>query len=428
MPVVCANVDSSQSTINQTVKPYHVFPEHKLALIAVTTDTIPSISNPSSDTTFSDPIATTQYWVDYINENEADVDRIVVMTHIGYALDRELAKQTTGVYIIVGAHSHTLLLGEPKKLENGTWDNTGDVEHDAKGSYPTIIENKDGEEVFVVTSYRYGEYLGHISLEFDPSGKILSYVGAPIHLQSNNSMPNNETVYNATVSTAQDPELVKEIKEWRGPFEEYASVVIGETETVLDQSTCQDGECTFGDFSCDAMLDALSSSTNSSSPVVSCILNSGGIRASIDVGDITRGQVLTAFPFGNTITQLTFSGADLWKIWEGIVSGTSQFNGNPLESFAQTSNGTKVTYNPSLAVGSQLISLEIASEAVDLEKEYAIVTLDFLAGGGDNILPAASDFVSLDTADEVVTAYINKTSPINFELEGRIATTNDTAQ
>jgi len=152
MPVVCANVQSSESNVNKTVKPYHVFPEHKLALVAVTTDTIPSISNPDDGTTFSDPISTTQYWVDYIHANEKDVDRVVLMTHTGYSVDIEIAKQTTGVYIIVGAHSHTLLLGEPKKKDDGTWDNTGDTANKALGSYPTIIENKDGEEVFVVTS------------------------------------------------------------------------------------------------------------------------------------------------------------------------------------------------------------------------------------------------------------------------------------
>jgi hypothetical protein len=58
------------------------------------------------------------------------------------------------------------------------------------------------------------------------------------------------------------------------------------------------------------------------------------------------------------------------------------------------------------------------------EEEYVIVTLDFIAGGGDNILPAYDGFVSLQTADEVLDAYIKKTTPVNIQLEGRITETD----
>jgi len=290
-----------------------------------------------------------------------------------------------------------------------------------------------GIQYLIVTlcfSYRYGEYLGHISLEFDSEGKVLSYVGAPIHLVSE-AATNNQTVYNATLSTAQDTELQKEIKDWRGPFEEYASVVLGYTDVVLEQSTCQEEECTLGDYVCDAMLDAR---TSTGSNVSSCIINAGGIRATIDAGNITRGQVLTAFPFGNTITELKFSGEDLWKIWEGVVSDVSQFNNVKLTSFAQTSRGTRVTYNPSLDPGSRLINLEFASNpndtstfaAVDPNMTYTIVTLDFIAGGGDNIIPIQTNFVSLQTAAEILDAYIAKTSPVNITVEGRLVTTEAT--
>lgn len=58
------------------------------------------------------------------------------MTHIGYEKDQELAASTRGIDIIIGGHSHTLL---------------GDMEK-AEGKYPTIVQNLDGEDVFIVTS------------------------------------------------------------------------------------------------------------------------------------------------------------------------------------------------------------------------------------------------------------------------------------
>jgi len=83
-------------------------------------------------------------------------------------------------------------------------------------------------------------------------------------------------------------------------------------------------------------------------------------------------------------------------------------------------------YNPSNAVGSRLISLEISGQPVDLTKTYRIGTVDFLAKGGDNQMPAQdpAEIVTLDALDEVLLRYIRKKSPITAALEGRISTTS----
>lgn len=48
--------------------------------------------------------------------------------------------------------------------------------------------------------------------------------------------------------------------------------------------------------------------------------NAGGIRATIDGPEVTRGEVLTSFPFGNQLVDVSFTGRELWDIFEGIVS------------------------------------------------------------------------------------------------------------
>lgn len=220
-----------------------------------------------------------------------------------------------------------------------------------------------------MNSFRWGEYLGYIDVAFDSEGKIVAYTGAPIHL---------------TNATAQDPELQAQIEAWRVPFEEFAAEVVGESNVVLEQSTCQREECTLGDFMADAMLDY----RISGNPDVSgAIINAGGIRATIDEGPITRGEVLTSFPFGNAIVEVTFSGQELWDIFEGIMGGVSVFNQEEVTSFVQISRGIEITYNPENPAGSKLISLGIGQPEpapVVLNQQYTIVTLDFLAGGGDN--------------------------------------------
>lgn len=146
-----------------------------------------------------------------------NVTRIAAITHIGYEEDRRLARETSGLQLIMGGHSHTLL---------------GDVEG-AEGPYPTLETNRDGDEVFIVTAYRWGEYLGYIDVTYDAEGKILAYHGAPVHL---------------TNTTKQDEGLQAQVEAWRVPFEAFAAEVVGESHIVLDQSTCQEKECALGDL------------------------------------------------------------------------------------------------------------------------------------------------------------------------------------
>ena len=74
------------------------------------------------------------------------------------------------------------------------------------------------------------------------------------------------------------------------------------------------------------------------------LINGGGVRATIDEGKITRGEVLTSFPFGNAIVEVTYDGETLWKILEGLVSMVNQFTGEEVGSLLQLSKNIKVEY------------------------------------------------------------------------------------
>jgi 2',3'-cyclic-nucleotide 2'-phosphodiesterase (5'-nucleotidase family) len=319
-------------------------------------------------------------------KSTTNITRIAAITHIGYEEDQKLAQATTGLQLIMGGHSHTLLGDMPK----------------AEGKYPTIVENKDGDEVFIVTAYRWGEYVGYIDVTYDPQGKILAYHGAPIHL---------------TNTTKQEPELQAQIKEWRGPFEKFAAEVLGTSKVELDQTNCQKGECLLGDFMSDAMLAYRKNNTQN---VDFAIINAGGVRATIDEGDITRGEVLTSFPFGNAIVQIALTGKQLWEALEGIVTGVSVTNGKPVTSFFQVSKGIKVEYNPKSANGTRLVSVTIGDKPLSNSTTYQVVTLDFIAGGGDNFFTPTTDFITLDTQDEVLTGYIQSQTPVDIKLDKRI--------
>lgn len=319
-------------------------------------------------------------------KSTTNIKRIAAITHIGYEEDEKLAKAVSGLQLIMGGHSHTLL---------------GDMPN-AKGKYPTIVKNKDGDEVFIVTAYRWGEYVGYIDVTYDPQGKILAYHGAPIHM---------------TNTTQQDRQLQDQINDWRKPFEAFAAEVLGKSDVNLDQSTCQKQECLLGDFMADAML---AYRKNNTQEVDFAIINAGGIRATIDEGDITRGEVLTSFPFGNAIVQIGMTGKQLWEVLEGIVSKVNLKTGRPVTSFFQVSKGIKVEYNPKNANGTRLIDVTIGGKPLNNATTYQIVTLDFLAGGGDNFFTPTTNFITLDTQDEVLVRYVKAQSPVNIKLDKRI--------
>ncbi|KXX81399.1 5'-nucleotidase [Madurella mycetomatis] len=392
-PIISANIFSDHAVLNRTIKPFHIFPEYQLAVIGVTTETTPGISSPGQGTVFTDPVAAVQNTVDLIRST-TNITRLAAITHIGYEEDQRLARETTGLHLIMGGHSHTPL---------------GDFEG-AQGPYPTIVENKDGDEVFIVTAYRWGEYLGYIDVTYDGEGKVLAYHGAPIHL---------------TNTTEQDVELQEQIDEWRGPFEEYANQEIGYTNVLLDQTTCQQEECLLGDFVADAIFTyRLNGSSSPDTAPDFAIVNAGGIRASIDEGPITRGEVLTAFPFSNSVVEVSLSGERLWATLEGVISRVNVDNGEPVTSFLQVSRGVKIEYAASAGNSSNtLVAVTIGQAPLDRTAEYKIVTVDFLAGGGDNFFsPPFEDVVILDTMDEVLVNHIGAVSPVDIALDGRIST------
>jgi 5'-nucleotidase len=388
-PVVSANVKSEYENLRDNIKPYHIFEEYGIAVIGATTETTPSISSVGELTTFLDPIPAIQNAV-YEIRNTTDIKRIVALTHLGYDVDQRVAAETEGIALIIGGHSHTPLGPMPGAI----------------GDYPTIVNNLEGDEVFIVTAWRWGEFLGYIDMTFDADGKPLAYRGAPTHL---------------TNTTVQDPEVQALVDAWRGPFEEFGAEVVGFTENELDQTRCQTGDCLLGQVMADAMFEyRLNQTVGFPERPDFAFINAGGVRATIEAGNITRGGVLTSFPFGNAIVEISLTGAELRVILEGAVSRVNQNNGRPITSWFQISDNIKVVYSPDKEPGQALLRAWIGGEPIDDERDYRIVTLDFLAGGGDNFFTPTRDFAILDTQDEVLTSYIRAHSPLTNDLEGRV--------
>lgn len=394
-PVVVSNMDFSASDVlADLVLPYTVLEVggEQVGIIGLITPETDILSSPGEDLVFDVDLAgAAQAAVDELTGQ--GVNKIIALTHIGYRWDTELAGQVSGVDIIIGGHDNTLL---------------SNVYANAAGPYPVELESASGEPVLVVQAYTETVYLGRLDVAFDDAGVLTDWEGDTI-LLSRYIMP--------------DPVMQDLVDELAGPIEELKQTPVGETAVYLvgDRSVCRVAECNLGNL----IADALRMETDADV----ALQNGGGIRADIPEGEVTLGQVLTVLPFGNLVSTMSLSGADLWDALENGVSQVEDVAGR----FLQVS-GLRYTWDASQPPGSRIVSAEVLNpdtgeyEPLDLEELYFVATNDFMRNGGDGYAMFAEnalnpyDFGS--PLDAVVADYIKANSPVAPEVEGRITRLN----
>lgn len=108
------------------------------------------------------------------------------------------------------------------------------------------------------------------------------------------------------------------------------------------------------------------------------IANSGGIRASIDEGEVTMGEVLTVLPFQNTLSTFRVDGATLRDALENGVSQIEEVAGR----FPQVA-GMTFTFDPEAPAGERVGDVTVGGEPLDPERMYGVVSNDYVRNGGD---------------------------------------------
>ena len=328
----------------------------RIAIIGATTIDTPEISSPGPSVDF-------QSVADYVRGavgalEEAGINKIIVLSHIGYTVDQDLAAAVPGVDVIVGGHSHTLLSSTDEK---------------AAGPYPTLTKNADGIDVPIVQAGSYGKYLGEIKVTWDDDGKVISAEGAPILLDA---------------SVIPDAGFLTTVAELGVPLESLKAEVIGTATATIEGSrdVCRAMECSMGNLVADAMLDRVRDQG-----IQIAIQNGGGLRASIDAGEITMGEALTVLPFSNTLATFQLKGSDVIASLENGVSDIENGAGR----FPQVA-GLKYTFDKTKPAGERLVGDVQVQEGdawvpLDPEKVYGVVTNNFMRTGGDGYALFASN-------------------------------------
>lgn len=403
-PVVTANVDFSQSpALADKVQPYTVLEVggEQIGIIGLVTPESDILSSPGPELVFDhDLINVTQNMVDELTAQ--GINKIILLTHIGLDADVEVAQAVTGVDVIVGGHTHTLL--------SNTYSG-------ASGQYPAVLESASGEPVLVVQASTRTLYLGRLDVEFDAAGVLSDWEGDAILLSR---------------YISPDPDVSDLVAGLAEPIAELQATEVAEAAIPLvgERTICRVEECNLGNL----IADAYRAETDAQI----AFMNGGGIRASIDEGTITMGEILTTQPFGNTIATFALTGADVIAALENGVSQLElNANGNVSREnlagrFLQIS-GARYTIDPTQEPGSRIVSVEVMDEngeyaPIDPEAVYDIVAINFIRTGGDGFTVFAEN--AIDPYDfgrtdfEVTVDYILANSPVAPELEGRISYVN----
>lgn len=420
-PFVSANVDFSGDKLFDGLQTRNVTADYKngqiydgivldvngqkVGVFGLTTEETPTISS-TGEVKFENYIERAKASVKAFEDQ--GINKIIALTHIGYDdslvwdNDLELAKQVAGIDIIVGGHSHTELK-EPKVVNGDT---------DA----PTII----------VQANEYGKALGTLDVRFNTKGKIYSHAGKLIGIDQ------KTITSDSAIDTLLKPykDKVSELK--KESIGVKAAVVLdGERDHNNEGiSSVRHNETNLGNLMTDAML-AKAKSINDKTSIA--IQNGGGIRASIDEGDITMGDVLTVMPYGNALAIVELTGADLLATLEHGVSEAVIEGGKGLKekgAFLHVS-GMKFTYDSTKAAGERVQSVQVleGDKYVDLDKAktYFVATNTFTAKGGDNFKQLEAAYKAGKVSEPGFVDYVNfidyvktLTGDLAPKVEGRI--------
>lgn len=359
-------------------------------------------SRPLPTTAFSDEVASAQKAIDQLKAQ--GVQRIVLLSHVGYTFDKLIASQLTDVDVIIGGDSHTLL---------GDYANYGLPK---SGAYPTLLTNKDGKTVCVGQAWEYGKAVGEMTVNFAADQTVQSCSGTP-HLLLGQTFTRKDangasyTVAGAELDTlkatlAKDPQLLlispdataeSVLKKYKDQIAQLETQVIGKSAQYLchvripgDASKatgCTDATRAHGSDIANIVAQAFLAQSLTSEIAIQ---NAGGVRIDVPAGDVTIKTAYTLLPFANTLTELTMTGAEIRAVLEDALDYAIKIGGST--GAYPYAAGLRWDVNLSLPKGERFSNLQVKGKtatawtAIDPARSYKVVSNSYTAQGKDGYL------------------------------------------
>jgi 2',3'-cyclic-nucleotide 2'-phosphodiesterase (5'-nucleotidase family) len=336
-PVLAANVEGMPQ-----LKPYVIkkVAGLRVAIIGLVTPDTPTSTHPRNvaGLKFIEPEKALEK---YRKKLSQEADFFIVLSHLGHQRERRLAEQVKGIPVVVGGHSHTRVME------------------------PVVVDG-----ALVVQAWEHFKALGVLDLTVE-DGKIVKYQGRLLEIKP---VPGQE-----------HPGAQRVVAAYARKAEARMNVPVAEAVVDLDGEGVRIRETNLGNLIADIVRETAGAQA--------ALINGGGIRASIPQGQIKVKEVYDALPFDNYLVAIALTGKQLKEALEHGVSCLEE----PAGKFPQVS-GLSFTYSRAAPAGSRVKEVLVLGQPLDLTKEYAVATNDFLAAGGDGYavfgeaIKAAGDF------------------------------------
>lgn len=371
-PMISANIENEDGTHYLPGFTIKTIGGLKVGIFGLTTPETAYKTHPDNVTglTFQNPIERAKDMVDLLKDN---VDVLVCVGHIGEDAGSEFTSKkiieaVDGIDVFVDGHSHTT--------------------------------KPDGEMVnntLLVQTGSYDANLGIVNLTVT-NGQITAKTAELFTTEEAADLADDPAVIDVIADVAAANALITEVK-------------VGETSVLLEgtRELVRAGETNLGNLITNAMLYETGAQI--------AITNGGGIRDSIQAGDITKGDVITVLPFGNYIITLDVKGSDIITALENGLTDYPATKG----AFPHVA-GITFTFDPEKPAMERVTSVMFNGMELDPDKYYSVATNDFMAAGGDGFtsLGASKQTGEFAALDEALIEYLDVVDPATVKVEGRV--------
>lgn len=372
--VVNCNVVFGDSYRNAAgrVKPYVIKEVGglRIAIIGALTKELFTLVNVKNliDIKVSDPVEAV---MPIVKKLRPEVDMILILSHMGLKEDLELAELVEGIDLIIGGHSHSMLIS------------------------PVVLRTSKGKQVVINQAFEKGEFVGEVDMAYSKANKKWRLVEGKLN-RMDKSVQRDETVQ-------------KIVSKYGEKIEREVRIAIAETLTPLigDKNSVRAEETNLGNLIADAML--LHSKADMA------FINGGGIRTGIPAGKITIEQCINVFPFSNVITKLTIKGSTLREAFAMVAKARMK---GTCGCFLQVSKGVKVKYHEG-----EVVELTLNGQPINDNNLYTVAMSDFTAAGGDGFTMFSSvpeRFSDGIKINDILVEYVKSLKTLNLKVEGRI--------
>jgi 5'-nucleotidase / UDP-sugar diphosphatase len=397
-PLLAANI-YNRTTGQRMYEPYRVFERKgwRIAVMGLTTDDTNKmvVQANVANVEFRKPADEAAKLLPELRGSPTNADMVIAATHMGHYTDGksgvnapgdvEMARAVKGIDLIVGGHSQNPVCMAAENKRNDAY----------VPGQPCAPDRQNG--TWIVQAHEWGKYVGRADFTLGAGGKVelVKYQLLPVNLKQRAA---NQAPKLYAEAIAEDAAVRDFLKPFQDNGQARLTIAVGDTVGVFDgdRVRVRAQPTNLGVLIARAMMERAGADL--------AIMNAGGVRDSLPEGKVTYRDVLKVQPFGNQLSIVRLSGAELLKYLEAVAKMSAGSGG-----FAQSA-GVQM-----LIDGGVLRQARVQGRAIEPQREYRLALNNFTAGGGDGY-PKLSDHpghVNTGLVDADVTrAFIAAGSPL----------------